>query len=285
MPLLKAFILAHDDQIKLVKDIPNKGNVKEVVEHGALNAILMAYKCKMKPNLLLGKLPHSAADIDKVRGDGGTLEDLHVTTVRIGDPDHVKPSVLLGSNVWRASATRLFGLHTRDGELYVNPGAEISSEMKMRADALIPLLQACFKLYLEQRIRQKNKRDHWCLQFARNNLPVVAAIMTLSGHVQSNLECMNERDSLLVTDLARYVKCIDCVRSVSGRLLARRLQWRDPAVPPAGGSRFPAGLPVLRAAPGHRWCLPVVAAPSPSPRSSSGFPGADLATSSTACSM
>ena len=138
------------------------------------------------------------------------MEDLHVTTVRIGDPDHVKPSVLLGSDIWRASATRLFGLHTRDGELYVNPGAEISSDMKMRADALIPLLQARFKLYLEQRIRQKNKRDHWCLQFARNNLPVVAAIMTLSGHVQSNLECLNERDSLLVTDLARYVKCIDC---------------------------------------------------------------------------
>ena len=99
VPLLKAFILAHNHQIKLVKDIPNKGNVKEVVEHGAHNAISMVYKCRMKPNLLLGKLPHSAADLDKARGDGGTLEDLHVTTVRIGDPDHVKPSVLLEGGI------------------------------------------------------------------------------------------------------------------------------------------------------------------------------------------
>ena len=32
-PLLKAVFLAHDDQVKRAKDIPNKGNVKEIVEH------------------------------------------------------------------------------------------------------------------------------------------------------------------------------------------------------------------------------------------------------------
>ena len=81
VPVLKAFIFAHDDQVKLVKDIPRKGNVKEVVEQGAHNAISMAFKGRMKPNLLEGKLPYSTVDLDKARGDGDALEGLHVTTV------------------------------------------------------------------------------------------------------------------------------------------------------------------------------------------------------------
>ena len=140
VPLLKAIILAHDDQVKLLKNMSRKGNVKEVVEQGIYNGISMAHKCRMKPNLLQDKLPYSTEDIDKTRDDGDAVEDLHVTTVRVGEPDHVKASALLESDIWRASIKRLFGLHARDVELCVNPGEEVSAEMKMRADALIPLL-------------------------------------------------------------------------------------------------------------------------------------------------
>ena len=31
--------------------------------------------------------------------------------------------------------------------------------------------------------------------------------MILSGHAKSDIACLNERDSLLVTDSSRYVKC------------------------------------------------------------------------------
>ena len=57
VPLLNALIFAHDDQVKRAKDIPRKGNMKEVVEQGAHNTISMAFKCRLKPNLLEGNLP------------------------------------------------------------------------------------------------------------------------------------------------------------------------------------------------------------------------------------
>ena len=59
-------------------------------------------------------------------------------------------------------------------------------------------------------MREKSRCDHWSMHFAFNNLPVVAAVLLLSGHVKSDLECLNERDSLLNTDSNCYVKCQDC---------------------------------------------------------------------------
>ena len=247
VPYLKAFIQAHDDQVKLVKDIPKKGNVKEVREHGVHNAISMAFKCRMKPNLVVGKFPHTEADLEKARGDEGATNgqgfgELHVTTFRIGGCPQVKPSKLLGCPLWRASATRLFELHKRDDGLRVDPGAEVSTDMKLKADALITILQARFKTFVKQRIKQQNKRDHWCLRFAYNNLPLVAAIMILSGHTKIDLECLNERDSLLVTDSSRYVNgadspssegaylYLDGVRQVfirSGKVAGRGFSTRD----------------------------------------------------------
>ena len=41
-PELKSFIVAHNDALMRMKDIPNKGNVNEAKEHGVMNAITMA---------------------------------------------------------------------------------------------------------------------------------------------------------------------------------------------------------------------------------------------------
>ena len=76
VPLLKAFILAHDDKVKLVKDVPRKGNVKEVREHGVHNTISQVFECRMKPNLLVGSYPHTQAALvsAQANGDGTNRE-------------------------------------------------------------------------------------------------------------------------------------------------------------------------------------------------------------------
>ena len=102
--------------------------------------------------------------------------------------------------VWRAAATRLLELHKRNDELRIDPGADISNIMKLRAESLLAILQERFKQFLKKRINQKSKRDHWCMCFAYNNLPVVASMMILSGHTKSDLECLNERGSPLAID-------------------------------------------------------------------------------------
>ena len=63
---------------------------------------------------------------------------------------------------------------------------------------------------LRRRIRENACRDHWSMIFAFNNLPVVAVVLVLRGHVKSDLECLNEIYSMLVTDSSCYVKCVDC---------------------------------------------------------------------------
>ncbi len=207
---LTAFIIAHDDTLKRKKDIPNRGNLKEAKEHGVNNAILMAYNCRMKPNLLEGKQPHTAEDLARFADeddDERESSELNVTTVQIGEEEQVLPSELLSCNMWRANAVRLFNLDKRDGEMRIDPGAEATDDMKRTADRLGQILRLRFKVFRKERIRQKSRRDHWSMNFAFNNIPVVAAVMVLSGHLKSDIECLNERDSLLITDSGCFVKC------------------------------------------------------------------------------
>ena len=222
--------MARDDKVKFVKYIPNKGNVKEVREHGVHNAIFQAFECRMKPNLLVGSYPHTQADLNSVQadGDGPNREGStrNVTTVRVGGCVQVKPSKLLECPLWGAGATRLLELHKRNDELRVDPGADISNIMKLRAESLLAILQGRFKQFLKKRINQKSKRDHWCMRFAYNNLPVVASVMILSGHTKSDLECLNERDSLLLlaTGSSCYVKCDDRPSSEGAYLYLDRVR-------------------------------------------------------------
>ena len=173
-PMLKAFIVAHHPELKRMKDIPKKGTMKEAEEHNAHNAILMAYKCRMSQNLLEGNMPHSAEDIARMTcGVAEEQDGENVMTVRLEELDLVKPSSLLECSLWRANAVRLFGLQARSEGLRVDPGAEVSEEKKVTANKLVLILRSRFKIFLKQRIKEKARRDHWCMRFALKNLPVL----------------------------------------------------------------------------------------------------------------
>ena len=139
----------------------------------------------------------------------GIVPDAHATTLRLGEADEVMPSTFFECNLWRANAMRLFGLHKREGVMRVDQGSDVSQSMKSAANRLVAILRFRFKVFLKRRIKQKSRRDHWSMKFAFRNLPVVAAILVLNGHVKSDLEYLNETDSLLVTNLSCFVKCGD----------------------------------------------------------------------------
>ena len=180
--------MARDDKVKFVKYIPNKGNVKEVREHGVHNAIFQAFECRMKPNLLVGSYPHTQADLNSVQadGDGPNREGStrNVTTVRVGGCVQVKPSKLLECPLWGAGATRLLELHKRNDELCVDPGADISNKMKLKADSPLTILQGRFKKFLKKRKRDDTERSY---------------------QVRSRMSQQAGQSS--VPDLSCYVKC------------------------------------------------------------------------------
>ena len=156
MPELKSFIVAHDDELMRMKDIPNKGNVKEAKEYGVMNAIMMAYNCRMKPNLLDGKQPHTDEDLARFADDDEdepNTNEVNISTVRLGEVDKVLPLDLLGCHMWRVNAVRLFNLDKRDDEMRVDPGAEVNDDLKVKEDLLVRILHQRFKQVLEQRIR------------------------------------------------------------------------------------------------------------------------------------
>ena len=117
-----------------MKDIPNKGNVNEAKDHGVVNAIIMAYNCRLKPNLVERKQPNTAEDlarfVDDYEGEPDT-NNITVSTIRLGEVDRIQPSELLGCSMWRTNAVRLFKLNERDNEMHVDPAADVTNDLKV----------------------------------------------------------------------------------------------------------------------------------------------------------
>jgi len=176
LPELKSFIIAHDDELKKIGDIPNRGNLEEAKRDPPIrNAILMAYNCRLKPNLLEGTMPHSTEELARLADDDDELPstEVNATTVRLGNEvdDQILPSELLSSPLWRANVVKLFNLHNsnRDEELMarIDPGAAVSEESKAKADRLNQILNQRFKKFLSGRITGKDNPSvhigQWCL--------------------------------------------------------------------------------------------------------------------------
>ena len=117
-----------------MKDIPNKGNVHEAKDHGVVNAIIMVYNCRLKPNLVERKQPHTAEDLARFADDYEDEPDTNnitLSTIRLGEVDWIQPSELLGYGMWRANAVRLFKLNERDNEMHVDPAADVTNDLKV----------------------------------------------------------------------------------------------------------------------------------------------------------
>lgn len=63
---------------------------------------------------------------------------------------------------------------------------------------LTKLLRKRLRFHLQERILDDKKRRHWCLQWAACNLPRVAVIMVVAGHVTDDLECCTDSSTCLL---------------------------------------------------------------------------------------
>ena len=133
--------------------------------------------------------------------DDDNANDQRFDTVRLGEVDQVLPSELLGSNLWRSNAVKLFNLHRDDREeLKVDLNLPVNDENKSKADILVKLLNSRFNRFKKQQNAHKSRRTNWSMQFALDNFPVFAALMVLSRHLKMDLEFLNGRGGCLITD-------------------------------------------------------------------------------------
>jgi hypothetical protein len=66
-----------------------------------------------------------------------------------------------------------------------------------KADLLQTKLEQRLQFHCQLRIKDKNKREHWCLQWSAKNFPQMAAIMVLFNHVKTDISCLDHNQCLL----------------------------------------------------------------------------------------
>ena len=109
-----------------------------------------------------------------------------------GNNETVKASTLLGKKDFIKKAWQVFGLLLQLHEMQ-----EINDDMKRKSYYLQSFILSCIARNIRRTIYGKQKRGHWCLQWAGNNMTHMAFIMLLMDHIKDELFCLHEDTTIL----------------------------------------------------------------------------------------
>ena len=71
------------------------------------------------------------------------------------------------------------------------------TEKEKKSDYLQSLILSRLSFHICQGIYDKEKREHWCLQWTGNNITQMAVIMLLMNHVKGDLFYLHEDTNFL----------------------------------------------------------------------------------------
>ena len=197
---LRAFITGRNLDLPVSK-LPNKGNISNAIQ-GETNLISIAYNYCSLPNLLRKQLLEEE--------DNGEFIDWEETNNRSGNKDiftivninnaqdgsasfQLTPSSLLANSEWVKNVFKCFA-----GSEHQET-ANVSQEQIDQCEHLYKNFSDRLTCHIFNRIEDKNKHDHWGLKWASKNLPHIATIMILMGHIKQDIECSDENTTLLET--------------------------------------------------------------------------------------
>jgi hypothetical protein len=193
---LKAFVFARSfKNIDESWKPPNKGKPEEA-EAGADNLIKRAFDCHNKPIIL--EKPSDAIAVPSSQATNNTRHS-EATVVSI------EPSKAFFSNADQ-KASRFLSTHSwvlqvltaLDPNGHCAKAPEIQEpSLLQKADLLQTKLEQRLQFHCQLRIKDKNKREHWCLQWSAKNFPQMAAIMVLFNHVKTDISCLDHNQCLL----------------------------------------------------------------------------------------
>ncbi|EJK72658.1 hypothetical protein THAOC_05788 [Thalassiosira oceanica] len=122
---------------------------------------------------------------------------INITTIIAGE---TLASDLLKNNAWKYLAIRLFELASRKGQYKVDPNVPTSREDLDKADMCLKMLIQRNTIHLRMKVGGRQQQDRQCLDFARNNLPLIAALLILQTHLKRKISCIKENECLLSLD-------------------------------------------------------------------------------------
>jgi hypothetical protein len=112
-----------------------------------------------------------------------------------------KPSELMRNDTWTSMLESTFKLGDAV-QIRVNRNEHDA----MRADHLYQLLQHRLTTHIRKRVSDETKHNHWCLQFARHNLPQVCALAVMVGHIKKNIDTARDDTCLLSPHVSNFHK-------------------------------------------------------------------------------
>ena len=194
--LLKAFIIVRKDNL-LISRLPKNGLLNDALK-GEKNLISLAFECRGMENKVLKQLQEehstlSASDDVSDETDEIIIDNEYRVDVSLSKNcnEYISASSLLENNDWLSNVQKCLD------PLEKLSRREINNECKRQADILKKVLIQRLDSHISSRIIDKSKHSHWCLEWARKNIPQMSAIMTLFNHTKKDIECLDSCNTLL----------------------------------------------------------------------------------------
>ncbi len=95
-----------------------------------------------------------------------------------------------------------------DLEMTAAATSNVSVSNNEKADLLLIKLREQFKSHVKAQVKQSSKQNHWVLEFAYKNLPVIAAATLLSNYLKIELKCLTKNACLLGYNSNQFIPCL-----------------------------------------------------------------------------
>ena len=190
-PKLQAFIIARHPTFKTKASISHLKKPRTALkdaEEGKSNLLSVAFESRTYKSRVLVAAP-GKENVQALQ----TMDDSPVIHSVSLDPkiNDIKASQLILDPSWLRRLWSVVDSRERFSACVVD------DELAKKGDLLLSLLHTRLGWHIKRRVTKLCNQDHWCLEWARRNLAVVAAYMVLLNHVKKDISLINESKCLL----------------------------------------------------------------------------------------
>lgn len=209
-PKLRAFIAARHLQHRTptsVKHLKKPHTALADALEGRENAVSVAFDIRTNKSRLLAAA--AAAEVSNNSAANVAPPMPLVSCVLLYPMDGgMKPSDILSDNSKIDAICSIFDPqdHLKKVDFKIRPLTSDVSLLVAKADVLFDHLQTRLLTHVKLRVKP-SQRSHWCLQWARKNLAVVAAYMVWANHLKKDISCLSQTKCLLAKAGDNFLCC------------------------------------------------------------------------------
>ena len=194
--LLKGFIFVrlfsnHQAPRGQANKIPkNKGKLEDA-ERGVKNLIRIAWDLRENPILLKAVERRNENETANTENISSIQNDTHTSVIELNEiSEKKKSSDYLNNITWRENVIKSLG-----GVIQTNTNTEeVNTE---NTNKLVIMLSNRFAKHLRLRFKDETYHNHYSMEFVKDNINVMSAVLTLYGHAKKDIGKLHFRSCLI----------------------------------------------------------------------------------------